>query len=65
MGSYTNTSSSRRVWPRIQGPDGHTLELDPGESVDLDPPEGFADPYLQPTVADTTIPSGDEKEPQA
>ena len=50
--SYTNTSSDHRVWPGIRTPDGLTLELAPGESVDLD--VEVTDPYLQPTKAAPT-----------
>lgn len=33
--TYRNTDVHRRSWPTIQKPDGSTLELDPGETVEL------------------------------
>ena len=42
---YRNTSALRRVWTHITAPSG-TLELDPGETVDLDGP--VSDPHLTP-----------------
>lgn len=46
---YKNYSEEQRVWPGVQRPDGTTLELEPGEVVELDDlPEGFNDPYLKP-----------------
>lgn len=45
---YKNTSGIRRVWPQLQRPDGSTLELDAGESAELDLPAGFKDTNLQP-----------------
>ena len=48
MTEFVNKGSERRVWPGIQREDGRTLELDPGESAELDLPPRFKDPYLQP-----------------
>lgn len=43
----TNTDVQTRVWPALSV-DGHTLELPPGGSADVDVPDGFTDPYLRP-----------------
>lgn len=43
---HVNTDVHRRRWITLQGPDGRTLELDPGQVVDL--PEPIDDPYLKP-----------------
>lgn len=43
---YVNTSSETRRWTGIQRPDGRGLELEPGETVDLD--QEVSDPFLQP-----------------
>ena len=42
---YVNTNAQRRVWPALRGSDGSTLDLGPGETVELssDP----QDPYLK------------------
>lgn len=49
MTTYTNTSAERRTWPHLVSPEtNRTLALDPGETVDLDVPDGFSDPYLVP-----------------
>ena len=47
MDKYKSTAQHRRVWPSIQRPDGSTLELDPGETAELDLPKGFKDPALE------------------
>lgn len=67
---YTNTDSQRRVWPDIQLPDGHTLELDAGETVELDLAAGFDDPFLKPKAKPARKPASppgpvpaDTKEP--
>lgn len=44
---HKNFSAERRVWSGIQAPDGSTLELGPGEEVDL--PRRVKDPVLRPT----------------
>ena len=36
MASYRNTDVHVRTWPSLRRPDGRTLELGPGEKVDLD-----------------------------
>lgn len=43
---YVNTSSEARRWLHVQRPDGRGLELEPGETVDLD--QEVSDPFLQP-----------------
>lgn len=48
MQKYRNTSESRRVWTHIQLPDLSTLELDSGETVELELPDDFEDTYLKP-----------------
>jgi hypothetical protein len=48
---YKNTSDEQRTWPSLQRPDGATLELAPGEEVDLDLPAGFEDLHLKPSLA--------------
>ena len=49
MAVYKNTSSSYRLWPAITNPHtGTTLELQPGEEVDIDLPNEFKDPHLRP-----------------
>lgn len=58
----TNTDSLTRVWPGLRV-DGHTLELGPGETADVDVPPDFADPYLRAARAakpDTTKPEAKE-----
>lgn len=45
MPRYRNTDDHRRVWGKLQRPDGRTLELDPGEVVDLN--ETTDAPYLE------------------
>jgi hypothetical protein len=45
---YENCDNQRRVWPALTAPNGKTLQLDPGESVDLDLAADFEDPYLVP-----------------
>ncbi len=62
MTTYKNTSEQRRVWPRIQHGNG-TLELDPGEVVDL--PEVVEDVHLKLTdeqVAGPSEPENDDDE---
>ncbi len=52
---YVNTDSLERVWPNLSNPaTGTTLELKPGEVVDLDPknlPEDFEDAFLKPVAS--------------
>jgi len=46
MTVYTNASSERRIWPTLTNPaTGRTVELAPGQQVELDVPVN--DPYLQ------------------
>lgn len=48
----TNSHHLRRVWPHLVNADtGTTLELDPGESADVDVPDGFADAHLSLAAA--------------
>jgi len=47
MGQYRNTTEQRRVWPTIQRPDGTTLDLEPGETAELELPENFSDATLE------------------
>ncbi len=70
MPTVENISDQTRVWPAIQTTAGVTLELDPGETAEVDGlPE---DPYLQvaaPVASEksagkATNPKADEKEPQ-
>jgi hypothetical protein len=60
---YTNTDGQERYWPTLQGADGTTVGLLPGETVEL--PDGVTveDPYLRPTAA--TKRSGRGKGPKA
>jgi hypothetical protein len=44
---YVNTDANRRVWSNIQLPDGTTLELGPGEAVDIEGPR-IKDTVLKP-----------------
>ena len=47
MAQVTNTSSSKRRWDNLANKvTNRTLELEAGESADVDLPEGFTDPYL-------------------
>ena len=46
MNKYQNTSEHRRVWPGIQTADGATLELDAGETVELE--DTYDDVNLKP-----------------
>lgn len=49
MTTFTNTDTSTRVWPSLEDPATHrTLQLAPGESVDLDIPVTPEIPYLTP-----------------
>lgn len=43
---YVNTDWQSRVWLHLQTPDGQTLELAPGETVEL--ADRIEDPYLKP-----------------
>lgn len=36
MPQYINDTDTRRYWPQVQNADGSTVELDPGESVELE-----------------------------
>ncbi len=47
MQTVENISGERRVWPNIQTAEGPSLELDPGETAEVDVPEGFRDPHLK------------------
>ncbi len=45
----TNADVQERVWPSlVDKGTGRTLSLAPGESAEVDVPEGFSDPYLVP-----------------
>lgn len=47
MATVTNTSSTRRHWNDLVDQDtGRTLDLEPGESAEVDLPDGFSDPFL-------------------
>jgi len=48
---FKNHDDNRRVWTGIQLEDGSTLELGPGESIELDLPKSFRDPHLRPVAA--------------
>lgn len=43
---YENATDETRIWPDIIV-DGHTLELEPWEVVELELPEDFSDPNLK------------------
>lgn len=47
---FKNFDSNTRTWLNLQREDGRTLELEPGETVDLDLPKDFSDPHLRPIV---------------
>lgn len=63
MSTYVNRDSLARVWPELADPKkGCTLELQPGEEVDLDLPADFADPFLvlkSPAKAPKTLSASD------
>lgn len=44
---WKNVDVHTRVWTHLQRPDGRTLELQPGEEVELDLSGDFDDPYLR------------------
>ena len=46
MTLFKNSDVHARVWTHVQRPDGRTLELEPGEEVELDLSDGFEDAYL-------------------
>lgn len=51
MTTFRNADYQTRVWPDLTDPDsGRTLELGPGDTVDLDLPEGFEDAHLVPVA---------------
>jgi len=56
MAVYRNADYLTRVWPHIQRPDGRTLELEPGEEVELDLPDDFVDRHLLAGQARKTRP---------
>jgi hypothetical protein len=48
--TFVNTDVHRRTWLNVQGPGGSTLELGPGETVELDIADDhplFGDPHLK------------------
>jgi hypothetical protein len=48
MQTFVNIDTHTRIWASISVPEtGATLELAPGEQVDLDLPKSFDDPYLK------------------
>jgi hypothetical protein len=47
---FKNHDSNTRMWLTLHREDGRTLELEPGETVDLDLPKDFSDPHLRPVV---------------
>ena len=48
MRTFTNSDHETRVWPGIVDPEGHTVELAPGEEIELDLPDDFEDAHLVP-----------------
>lgn len=46
--TFKNGDVYHRIWPSLQTPDGHTVDLDPEEQVQLDLPDNFKDPFLVP-----------------
>ena len=47
MTQVTNTGSMARRWDNLANADtNRTLSLAPGESADVELPDGFSDPYL-------------------
>lgn len=54
--TYVNTDSQERVWPGLSAPDGSTLSLEAGESVELSLPADFSDAYLKPKPAAPAAP---------
>lgn len=59
---YQNISGERRIWPWLKNADtGRTLELDPGESAEID--GDIHSPYLAPVQAETPEASAPEPEP--
>lgn len=56
MAVYRNADYQTRVWPSIQRPNGRTLELEPGEEVELDLPDDFVDRHLLAGQARRTRP---------
>ena len=56
MPVYRNADYQTRVWPSLQRPDGRTLELEPGETVELELPEDFTDTHLLAGKARPTRP---------
>lgn len=57
--AFVNSGDESRTWPGIQRPDGSTLQLEPGETADLELPAHFQDEYLKPvkTPAKATVPA--------
>lgn len=51
MGLFRNADVATRVWPSLSAPDGSTLRLGPGETAEVDVPDGFADAWLRPVPA--------------
>lgn len=53
--TYHNTDDHARDWPHLTAPDGTTLFLKPGQTVELDLPDDFHDIYLKPVgvIVDT------------
>ena len=48
MNIFFNRDTHTRIWTKISVPaTGRTLQLDPGESAELDLPEDYEDPYLK------------------
>ena len=60
---YVNRDSQRRVWPALQGADGRTLELGPGETVELD--QEVVDPHLVPADGASFASTAPEDQPPA
>lgn len=46
--TFVNSGDEERTWPGIQRPDGSTLRLAAGETVELELPSDFEDGYLVP-----------------
>lgn len=65
MTLFENTGTSTRIWPRLTNPaSATTLELAPGERVELSLDPTFDDPWLRPVhktkrEANKSIPSAD------
>lgn len=62
---YRNRDFQWRVWPGLQDDEGHTVALEPGQTVWLREP--VEDPYLEPVAPEGPAPAASARKvaPQA